>query len=241
MADADLAARQLQRLREKAGDAPDRRRPSPTSRCGAGCSRCSARRRCWATTSSPTPTTGGCSAEPLDRRPARPAAGRAGAAAGVPARRCCASSPPTSPARNQLEATMAALSDLADAHAVGGAGVRRRRSGRPTAAACRLAVIAMGKCGGRELNYVSDVDVVFVAEPPATGATGDSTGRGRRPSQRAGADAGQPHDDDLRDGRLAGRRGAAPGGRPRPAGPHASPRTSPTTASGPRPGSSRRC
>ncbi|SHF46589.1 glutamate-ammonia-ligase adenylyltransferase [Streptoalloteichus hindustanus] len=29
----------------------------------------------------------------------------------------------------------------------------------------RLAVVAMGKCGGRELNYVSDVDVVFVAEP----------------------------------------------------------------------------
>ncbi|SET05852.1 bifunctional [glutamine synthetase] adenylyltransferase/[glutamine synthetase]-adenylyl-L-tyrosine phosphorylase [Geodermatophilus poikilotrophus] len=33
------------------------------------------------------------------------------------------------------------------------------------AAACRLAVIALGKTGGRELNYVSDVDVVFVAEP----------------------------------------------------------------------------
>lgn len=30
---------------------------------------------------------------------------------------------------------------------------------------CRLAVIGMGKCGGRELNYVSDVDVIFVAEP----------------------------------------------------------------------------
>ncbi|WP_030325404.1 bifunctional [glutamine synthetase] adenylyltransferase/[glutamine synthetase]-adenylyl-L-tyrosine phosphorylase [Streptomyces sp. NRRL B-3229] len=29
---------------------------------------------------------------------------------------------------------------------------------------CRLAVIAMGKCGGHELNYVSDVDVIFVAE-----------------------------------------------------------------------------
>ncbi len=28
-----------------------------------------------------------------------------------------------------------------------------------------LAVIGMGKCGGHELNYVSDVDVVFVAEP----------------------------------------------------------------------------
>lgn len=40
-----------------------------------------------------------------------------------------------------------------------------------TAAVCkdgepppRLAVIAMGKCGARELNYVSDVDVIFVAE-----------------------------------------------------------------------------
>ena len=38
-------------------------------------------------------------------------------------------------------------------------------SSRPSAAACRLAVIALGKTGGRELNYVSDVDVVFVAEP----------------------------------------------------------------------------
>ncbi|NYI06956.1 bifunctional [glutamine synthetase] adenylyltransferase/[glutamine synthetase]-adenylyl-L-tyrosine phosphorylase [Allostreptomyces psammosilenae] len=36
------------------------------------------------------------------------------------------------------------------------------------AAACRLAVIGMGKCGGRELNYVSDVDVIFVAEPAET-------------------------------------------------------------------------
>jgi len=30
---------------------------------------------------------------------------------------------------------------------------------------CRLAVIGMGKAGGCELNYVSDVDVIFVAEP----------------------------------------------------------------------------
>jgi glutamate-ammonia-ligase adenylyltransferase len=28
----------------------------------------------------------------------------------------------------------------------------------------RLAVIAMGKCGARELNYISDVDVIFVAD-----------------------------------------------------------------------------
>ncbi|HEV2889574.1 MAG TPA: bifunctional [glutamine synthetase] adenylyltransferase/[glutamine synthetase]-adenylyl-L-tyrosine phosphorylase, partial [Frankiaceae bacterium] len=33
------------------------------------------------------------------------------------------------------------------------------------AAPARIAVIGMGKTGGRELNYVSDVDVVFVAEP----------------------------------------------------------------------------
>ncbi|RNE62373.1 bifunctional [glutamine synthetase] adenylyltransferase/[glutamine synthetase]-adenylyl-L-tyrosine phosphorylase [Cryobacterium tepidiphilum] len=35
----------------------------------------------------------------------------------------------------------------------------------------RLAVIGMGKAGARELNYVSDVDVIFVAE-----GTGDDTG-----------------------------------------------------------------
>lgn len=34
-----------------------------------------------------------------------------------------------------------------------------------------LAVIAMGKCGARELNYISDVDVIFVAEPH--GCAGD--------------------------------------------------------------------
>ncbi|WP_156754225.1 bifunctional [glutamine synthetase] adenylyltransferase/[glutamine synthetase]-adenylyl-L-tyrosine phosphorylase [Actinokineospora pegani] len=35
----------------------------------------------------------------------------------------------------------------------------------------RLAVIAMGKCGGHELNYVSDVDVVFAAEDDLSLAT----------------------------------------------------------------------
>ena len=39
----------------------------------------------------------------------------------------------------------------------------------PDAAPCRLAVVAMGKCGGRELNYASDVDVIFVAEPVKDG------------------------------------------------------------------------
>lgn len=36
---------------------------------------------------------------------------------------------------------------------------------------CSLAVIAMGKCGGRELNYVSDVDVVFVGDGDVPSAT----------------------------------------------------------------------
>ncbi len=35
----------------------------------------------------------------------------------------------------------------------------------------RLAVVAMGKCGARELNYISDVDVIFVAEPADAKAT----------------------------------------------------------------------
>jgi glutamate-ammonia-ligase adenylyltransferase len=56
------------------------------------------------------------------------------------------------------------LSDLADA-ALGVALKVATRSvcgedGEPP----RLGVIAMGKCGARELNYVSDVDVIFVAE-----------------------------------------------------------------------------
>jgi glutamate-ammonia-ligase adenylyltransferase len=57
----------------------------------------------------------------------------------------------------------AQLSDLADAAlaaALRVAEVRVCGNGTPP----RLAVIAMGKCGARELNYVSDVDVIFVAE-----------------------------------------------------------------------------
>ena len=35
----------------------------------------------------------------------------------------------------------------------------------PGSAKTKLAIIAMGKSGGRELNYQSDVDVIFAAEP----------------------------------------------------------------------------
>ncbi|MDR1432206.1 MAG: bifunctional [glutamine synthetase] adenylyltransferase/[glutamine synthetase]-adenylyl-L-tyrosine phosphorylase [Propionibacteriaceae bacterium] len=37
---------------------------------------------------------------------------------------------------------------------------------------CRLGVVAMGKAGARELNYVSDVDLIYVAEP-ALDSAGD--------------------------------------------------------------------
>ncbi|HEU0104464.1 MAG TPA: bifunctional [glutamine synthetase] adenylyltransferase/[glutamine synthetase]-adenylyl-L-tyrosine phosphorylase [Mycobacteriales bacterium] len=46
----------------------------------------------------------------------------------------------------------------------------------PGAAPARLAVIGMGKAGGRELNYVSDVDVVFVGEPVGDAAGGPADG-----------------------------------------------------------------
>ncbi|MFF0123040.1 bifunctional [glutamine synthetase] adenylyltransferase/[glutamine synthetase]-adenylyl-L-tyrosine phosphorylase [Micromonospora arida] len=65
-----------------------------------------------------------------------------------------------------LEQTMAALSALADAtlSAAYEIAVAELAEGteRP-----RLAVVAMGKCGGGELNYVSDVDVIFVAAEDA--------------------------------------------------------------------------
>ncbi|MFC4150618.1 bifunctional [glutamine synthetase] adenylyltransferase/[glutamine synthetase]-adenylyl-L-tyrosine phosphorylase [Micromonospora mangrovi] len=61
-----------------------------------------------------------------------------------------------------LEQTMAALSALADATLEAAYGIAVRELPEGTAPP-RLAVVAMGKCGGDELNYVSDVDVIFVA------------------------------------------------------------------------------
>jgi glutamate-ammonia-ligase adenylyltransferase len=65
-----------------------------------------------------------------------------------------------------LDETAAELADLGAAALEAALAVAR--SELPAGAApARLAVIAMGKCGGRELNYASDVDVIFVAEPRA--------------------------------------------------------------------------
>ena len=64
----------------------------------------------------------------------------------------------------EVDDAAAELSDLAVGTLEAGLAIARTRLGE-AASTCRLAVIAMGKCGGRELNYVSDVDVIFVAEP----------------------------------------------------------------------------
>ncbi|MEU1272228.1 bifunctional [glutamine synthetase] adenylyltransferase/[glutamine synthetase]-adenylyl-L-tyrosine phosphorylase [Streptomyces sp. NPDC005799] len=59
--------------------------------------------------------------------------------------------------------TAAELADLATATLRAALAIARAAAPED-AALCRLAVIAMGKCGGHELNYVSDVDVIFVGE-----------------------------------------------------------------------------
>ena len=74
-----------------------------------------------------------------------------------------------------VEVVSAQLADLAAAGLEGALAVARAEVGPERAGDHRLAVIGMGKCGGRELNYVSDIDVIFVAEgAPAT----------RRPGRR---------------------------------------------------------
>ncbi len=68
----------------------------------------------------------------------------------------------------------ASLADLAGATLDAGLVLARQEISNPEntasypeseVAATRVAVIGMGKCGARELNYISDVDVIFVAEP----------------------------------------------------------------------------
>ena len=59
----------------------------------------------------------------------------------------------------------AELADLAAGTLEAALAVARAKVGAEAASCCRLCVVAMGKCGGHELNYVSDVDVIFVAEP----------------------------------------------------------------------------
>jgi len=77
-------------------------------------------------------------------------------------------------------ATLAALSDVADglldaALDLAHADVQARHGSllAPDGAPSRLAILAMGKLGGRELNFSSDVDLVFVhgpAQPQSNGS-----------------------------------------------------------------------
>jgi [glutamine synthetase] adenylyltransferase / [glutamine synthetase]-adenylyl-L-tyrosine phosphorylase len=78
----------------------------------------------------------------------------------------------------------AELSDLAAGTLEAALAVARSRV--PGAESVRLAVVALGKCGGHELNYVSDVDVLYVFEPagPAEGGA-DETAAARVATQLA--------------------------------------------------------
>ncbi len=78
----------------------------------------------------------------------------------------------------------AELSDLAAGTLEAALAVARARVGE-TAAQCRIAIVAMGKCGGHELNYVSDVDVIFVAEPREGCGPGEDQNALRAASQLA--------------------------------------------------------
>jgi len=78
--------------------------------------------------------------------------------------------------RWSVDRSGAALADLATGTLEAALAIARRAVGAP-AESCRLAVIALGKTGGHELNYVSDVDVVFVYEP-VEGVDDDAALRG---------------------------------------------------------------
>lgn len=69
------------------------------------------------------------------------------------------------------ERTTSLLTELADAGLNAALAVANREVYGEDEPDARLAVIAMGKCGAGELNYISDVDVIFVAEPATPKAT----------------------------------------------------------------------
>jgi glutamate-ammonia-ligase adenylyltransferase len=95
-----------------------------------------------------------------------------------------------------LVETMARLAGLADETLIAALRLAENECGVTP----RLCVVALGKCGGRELNYVSDVDVTFVCATDADVA--DSQRVAARMMQICGQ-AAWPVDADLRpEGRL---------------------------------------
>jgi glutamate-ammonia-ligase adenylyltransferase len=85
-----------------------------------------------------------------------------------------------------IDEVMAELADLAAAALQAALAIATAQL-PPDAPGCRLAVIAMGKCGARELNYASDVDVIFVAEPAEPADPGTETEALRTATQLASA------------------------------------------------------
>ena len=82
------------------------------------------------------------------------------------------------------------LADLADA--VLEAALAVARAELPAdAVPVRFAVVAMGKCGARELNYSSDIDVIFVAEPHRASPPRPGAQNAGGP-HAGGPDAGEP-------------------------------------------------
>ena len=74
----------------------------------------------------------------------------------------------------QLPAIAAALADLAGATLEAALAVARAEVGAERTRPVSLAIIGMGKCGARELNYISDVDVVYAVGPaPESVRAGD--------------------------------------------------------------------
>ncbi|PWI06792.1 bifunctional [glutamine synthetase] adenylyltransferase/[glutamine synthetase]-adenylyl-L-tyrosine phosphorylase [Streptomyces sp. NWU339] len=72
----------------------------------------------------------------------------------------------------EVSETAAELADLATATLRAALALAEADAPEDTAL-CRLAVVALGKCGGHELNYVSDVDVIFVGEAVEKGDGAD--------------------------------------------------------------------
>jgi glutamate-ammonia-ligase adenylyltransferase len=85
-----------------------------------------------------------------------------------------------------VEAVAAELADLAGA-AVAAALAMAAADLPDDAAPARLAVVGLGKCGGRELNYISDVDVLYVAEPADAGGGPAPAGTDPQPALRTAA------------------------------------------------------
>jgi glutamate-ammonia-ligase adenylyltransferase len=92
-----------------------------------------------------------------------------------------------------VDEVAAELADLADACLEAALVVATGESGYDPPP-MRMAVLGMGKLGGSELNYVSDIDVLFCHEPVSgpSPRPGPPTGRpegscaGRRPSPLRG-------------------------------------------------------